>query len=88
MEPSANTRNAKPPSAAGETLIPERRSSNTFGRAKVVDWKTMLEIAVVRNTIADTRMSNALISIGGTRGVAFTMVFARGVMISRHVKAV
>jgi hypothetical protein len=87
MEPSANTRNAKPPSAAGETLIPERRSSNTFGRAKVVD-KTMLESAVVRNTIADTRMSSARISIGGARGMALTVVFARGVMISRHVKAV
>src|SRR5215467_9574770 len=45
MEPSANTRNASPPSAVGETLMPERRSSKTYGRAKVVDWKTMLETA-------------------------------------------
>lgn len=68
--------------------MPERRSSKTFGRANVVDWKTMLETAVVRNTIADTRMSSAFSCVGVSRGVGFTTVLARGVMISCHVKAV
>jgi hypothetical protein len=31
--------------------MPPSRSSNTLGSAKVVDWKTMLDTAVVRNTI-------------------------------------
>ena len=62
MEPSANTRNARPPSAVADTAMPPRRSSNTLGSANVVDWKTMLDTAVVRNTMADTRSSSALTS--------------------------
>ena len=34
---------------------PCRRSSNIFGSANVVDWKTTDDTAVVRNTIAETR---------------------------------
>src|SRR5262249_18339096 len=88
MEPSANTRNAKPPSAVADALMPPSRSSNTLGRAKVVDWKTMLDTAVVRNTIIDTRKSNALMSAGTMRAAAFVLAFALGVTITHHTRAV
>ena len=40
------------PVARDQAAVPGRSlSSNTFGSANVVDWKTMLEIAVVRKTI-------------------------------------
>ena len=39
---------------------PCSRSSKIFGSAKVVAWKMMLEMAVVMNTISDTRSSSAL----------------------------
>ena len=58
MEPSAKTKNASPPSAVADTLMPPSRSSNTLGSAKVVDWNTMLDTAVVRNTIIDTRKAS------------------------------
>ena len=56
--------------------MPPRRSSNTLGSANVVDWKTMLDTAVVRNTIMDTRRSSALTSGECSRPAAFA--FALG----------
>ena len=41
---------------------PCRRSSKIFGKAKVVDWNTRLETAVVRNTIAVMRSISAFMS--------------------------
>ena len=40
--------------------MPCSRSSKILGNAKVVDWKMMLETAVVTNTITETRSSSAL----------------------------
>ncbi len=42
--------------------MPCKRSSKTLGKAKVVDWKTRLETAVVKKTIAVRRTSAALAS--------------------------
>ncbi len=59
-EAIANTRNASCPSVVAETAIPCRRSSKTLGSANVVDWKTMLETAVVRKTMAETSKEQRL----------------------------
>ena len=45
---------------AAADAVAGRRSSKIFGSAKVVAWKMMLDTAVVRNTISDTRMNSAL----------------------------
>ena len=70
IEASANTRKASWPIAVADGAMPPRRSSNTLGSAKVVDWKTMLETAVVRNTIIETRSSSALRSAKGAVAAA------------------
>ena len=53
--------------------IPCRRSSKIFGSAKVVDWNTMLDIAAVMNTMAETRNSMAFaLAEGAGPASAFT----------------
>ena len=76
IEAIANTANANAPTIVATSARPPRpwprshpttspdrpcsRSSKIFGSAKVVDWKMMLETAVVMNTISDTRSSSPL----------------------------
>jgi len=86
-EATANTRNASWPSVVAEMAIPCSRSSNTLGRAKVVDWKTMLETAVVKKTMADTRNSSALMSAGTSFATAGPLLRTLGVLISCHLSA-
>ena len=50
-----------------EMARPPSRSSNTLGSANVVDWNTMLETAVVKNTIMDTRSNIASTSLAVPR---------------------
>ena len=60
MEAAAKTRKASWPSPVAELAKPRSRSSKTFGKANVVDWKMMLETAVVRKTMIEMRRSAAL----------------------------
>ncbi len=68
--------------------MPPSRSSNTFGSAKVVDWKTMLDTAVVKKTMAETRTSSALTSAGSTRAAAAAFTRGFGRISSGHMRTV
>ena len=60
MEAMPKTRKANQPISVAEPAMLPSRSSNTFGSVNVVDWKMMLEIAVVKKMIAVRRISARL----------------------------